>query len=146
MTILVFLLIFWRSNALLFLFIDACNCFTTDSSSNLVPGCLTWEKQGRNLNLICKLNNDKTSVSIIDPQGNHRGYCNIHSKGLNCHATFTGENVEFEVNMMQIVLSVPLNQHPDDGEWVCHQGKSSYTTTVNIEEGTFVKAYIIKKQ
>lgn len=103
---------------------------------NSLFSCLTWEFNGEDLSLICRIQNQIDPVSFIDSKGNLKAKCLLDNPNI-CETFQINARITTKTDMNEVVFMIndyERNRFNND-EWTCSQGNRTMKTVVSPSRG-----------
>lgn len=104
--------------------------------ANSQHSCLTWELNGNNLSLICRIQTQNQTVSFIDSNGKLQAKCSFNNTSK-CESFHINGSITANVHQYKVVFII--KQHKDtrfiNEAWTCSQGNDILTTVVSTSRG-----------
>lgn len=96
--------------------------------------CLTWKIKSDDLELRCKTENFRYSITFYDPVGNERAFCTPNSCIPLMNRTYLSQNITTQ----ETYLTIPLGADAEkfNGWWVCTYGNTNGKAKVEITLST----------
>lgn len=98
--------------------------------------CLTWELNGNNLSLICRIQNQVEPVSFIDSKGNLKAKCTLNNPSK-CETFQIHTNTTANIYKNEVVFMINDYEQTRfiNDEWTCLQGNRTLKTVVSTSKG-----------